>query len=721
MSDVAVIDYDYFARGECGFADLEEASEKLLAATDADFDRLKKEKWFGRVFDMVTFSQKKNVRLASQINSLARAQSVISELLVRLSERDKKVFSLLERSQKQIEKLAENDIALLNRQRRLESKLIFGFEEVSLSDSGRLVLGGLLSHLVEQYPNPSELQKRYADSTCRYFGVNPRPIKNLHDALAEISDTSERRLLLSCVMEYAYLEKQEHQYPEGVSSVIEEFDLGKKSLDSIRGQINIACKLRGVEGLIRTLNEEGEEPVTDALLSFVPVESSEPVARDVLRIEMPVDVPAGKIRTYRNKIIHLKSHINCAGDLLFENCQLLLNEPGDGLPGGIYLDKGAKIQFVDCDIESFGDREDNLIKGDGNSGKNDVRFTVCRFKNCSKFLDPGYGSVVNFEGCTITNPGPELASSSFGPMRIEKCRFVFSEQPSWFSGHKVIGHVNGLDVEDCRFEYQSNWDFGLFDCDQASFLKCDFVGVQPTGWGSTSIINRFKSIKQCRFHRIGKALYRGEKSEVAGSVFVDCENVFSSCEDVKVSDCQFAECGAIVAGLSSYGVVFDLCYFINSRISDRSDVFRMCADKDRSDSRFSRCVFDGFDGYDPHYLVGIYVGGGSSNTKRIRISDCQFLNIRTKRPDGAVIQQAYESPGFLGSTYTPVSIDRCVGLDKINAGQGKADGVIIRVETSAGEPIGSSLVATDSANWSSTVSLLKQVGSCLGFRPDVDA
>jgi len=58
------IDYEYYQQ-ETSLEDLKEAASKLSDAAQEQFDEIKNEKWFTRVFDMVTLSTKKDQRMAS--------------------------------------------------------------------------------------------------------------------------------------------------------------------------------------------------------------------------------------------------------------------------------------------------------------------------------------------------------------------------------------------------------------------------------------------------------------------------------------------------------------------------------------------------------------------------------------------------------------------------------------------------------------------------------
>lgn len=86
------------------FDSIQEAITTLSSASQDQFEEIKKEKWFTRLFDMVTFSQKGKERLAAQIGSVAQAQQILLEILLRLSSNDEKISDMVVNSMADIKK-----------------------------------------------------------------------------------------------------------------------------------------------------------------------------------------------------------------------------------------------------------------------------------------------------------------------------------------------------------------------------------------------------------------------------------------------------------------------------------------------------------------------------------------------------------------------------------------------------------------------------------------
>ena len=79
------------------------AIKKISTSSENQFNELKKERWFNRLFNMITFSNKKNIRLAEQISTLAQAQEILVRILLLLSEKSLEISELVKNNTKDIE------------------------------------------------------------------------------------------------------------------------------------------------------------------------------------------------------------------------------------------------------------------------------------------------------------------------------------------------------------------------------------------------------------------------------------------------------------------------------------------------------------------------------------------------------------------------------------------------------------------------------------------
>ncbi|WP_313638878.1 hypothetical protein, partial [Paenibacillus sp.] len=190
MTEELNIDYSYYDTKECSFEDLNEASNRLTAATQEQFESIKQEKWFTRVFDMATLSRKNEKRMAQQISSLAQAQQILVEILVRLSARDRKISDWVAESFEKIERLSKNDISLALRIKQLENYCILGISKETdirdLSEKERMIMGGLFFDMLPFFGETSEEQRRYAHVLLQIMDTEAQQL-NTRQALETVT------------------------------------------------------------------------------------------------------------------------------------------------------------------------------------------------------------------------------------------------------------------------------------------------------------------------------------------------------------------------------------------------------------------------------------------------------------------------------------------------------------------------------------------------------
>lgn len=180
IKEMIQIDYDYYESDENNFQDLKEAVSKLTGSTEKQFEEIKKEKWFNRVFDMITFSKKNEKRMSGQIGNLVQAQQLLMEILLRLSNRDRKISDFVTESFEKIEKLSKHDIELAKKVKQLENTYILGIGKQTdisdLSDTNKQVLGGMFNSMMNKFEEITEEQQNYANKILKYLGVEVQQI-----------------------------------------------------------------------------------------------------------------------------------------------------------------------------------------------------------------------------------------------------------------------------------------------------------------------------------------------------------------------------------------------------------------------------------------------------------------------------------------------------------------------------------------------------------------
>ena len=102
MGEEVRVNPEMYSGSQEDYDALKAAVKQLSSASQEQFETIKKEKWYNRVFDMVTFSQKGKKRIAEQVSTLAQAQQILIELLMRLSDNDSSVSRLVVESMEDI-------------------------------------------------------------------------------------------------------------------------------------------------------------------------------------------------------------------------------------------------------------------------------------------------------------------------------------------------------------------------------------------------------------------------------------------------------------------------------------------------------------------------------------------------------------------------------------------------------------------------------------------
>ena len=385
----------------CDFQDLQSAVQQLTTKSDAQFEELKNEKWFHRIFNMVVCPRKNNIRMAEQITSLAQAQGILIEILVRLADQDANIAGMVMQSQSDIRALAQNSAYLQERLYLLEDKS-YGIKEnenlKDLNGQQRNILSGCLNDASKLYAMPSNEQRLYANELLNYLQADAR-VENLEDALDDLEDNTKRKIL-SCIIIYMYLydHTTESMEQDEQEDFIDLFDLGRKTIKSLKQQTVDTYRLRGVDGCIdryitapieiteeTPFEVELPEPKAAEGASEAQAEENGEEAIDTNTSREKL-VLSGSIQNdgetvYKNKDIHFSSAImNCKGTVRFINCAIHYNEDE---VSRIFLGDEASLQIESSTVICHGDREKGFFI---QSIENSKGLGTCTITN-STFVD----------------------------------------------------------------------------------------------------------------------------------------------------------------------------------------------------------------------------------------------------------------------------------------------------------------------------------------------
>ncbi len=247
------VSFDYaLYQANCNFTDIETALDQITNCNEKQFAEIKKEKWYHRLYNCVTFSKKGQKRMAEQISSLSQAQQVLMDIIIRLSAQDAQVAIFLNQSIDKIRKLSENDLYLQNRLNSLERAIALGIKKIddirSLSEDEKAVLYVCILSLSKIGTLPSPEQQKYADNVVRSMNVEA-DVGNISEALSHIKEES-RRIMAACCLEYLFLNNLSFNISSEAEDFLDEFDLGNKTIRSLKSRILSTFDLRGEDGLI---------------------------------------------------------------------------------------------------------------------------------------------------------------------------------------------------------------------------------------------------------------------------------------------------------------------------------------------------------------------------------------------------------------------------------------------------------------------------------------
>ena len=206
MTEEIRVNQEMFSGNQEDYDALKEAVKRLSSVSEEQFESIKSEKWYNRVFDMVTFSQKGKKRIAEQVGTLAQAQQILVELLMRLSDNDADVSKIVVESMEDIRRIQAQNIYLLSKIKRLEN-ISLGIKTDmdlnKLSDANKKILCACLYYINGQDENASDAQKTFANQVIKYLNVDVQMDNPV--AVIEDIDIESKKRILNCCMEYMFL------------------------------------------------------------------------------------------------------------------------------------------------------------------------------------------------------------------------------------------------------------------------------------------------------------------------------------------------------------------------------------------------------------------------------------------------------------------------------------------------------------------------------------
>lgn len=659
--------------------DLASALKSLTTASEKDFETIKNYPWYKRLFDMVTLSNNREIHLANQISSLAQAQNILIEILIRLAESSAEVSNLAFSAKQDIEKLSQHDLVLLKKIKTLEN-VIFGVKKdtdiSTLSSHDKCILSACLFKIAEKVGNPSQDQQDFASIVQRYIGESAQ-MDNPLGALANVEESARKKILATC-MQYMYLKS--HSFNDIDNDVVSEFDLGGKTIKSIKEQIDNVMRLNGVDGLLYRYKVDKIDEVEDVGEFFdVDLEdpsvkkdnpkqpeigpSSEPKQRvDIDRI---LHVSLGEEKHYENSEIHINAFVKCEGSMEFKNCIIYYNEVAGGF--NITLANNASMVIENCKIICKGTAERSFIEC-GSNQIISVKYSC--LKDCVRFLNAS-SAKISFERCSFENCIQDVVNC-YGDFLMQDCSYLWNADIAPFvdklNGYWIFYCSGKCIVENSRFERFGEIDEkvrkNLFSgtCDTINVKNCEFYNLR------------------CVLH-ISVREYDKQNKIVSNTKFINCQEVLDG--ELYLDNCVFEKCSYIC---SLYGsdefyycqfvditdviayytrVDFNYCEFFNiSDSSVKDEFFYNGVFYLEEGSCLDHCIFDGISLEKGLLIKTIF---DCKKEYAVSVKNSVFKNCYAK--NGYLIERSKTIKRSFWNTHvkTPVSVYNCTGLDNVRS------------------------------------------------------
>ena len=731
MTEELIVNGEVFKGSQEDYDAIREAIERLSSTSQEQFEKIKKERWYNRVFDMITFSQKGKKRLGEQVGTIAQAQQIFIELLLRLSSNDANISKIVTESMNDIRRIQEQNIYLLSRINQLEN-ISLGIRAdmniKNLSDKEKAVLSACLYTISDKNGEASERQKIYANTVISYLAVDSQ-MEYPTVALEEM-DNDVRRKILACCMEYIFLKNCSTDSYNCYSDFIEEFDFGNKTVKGIEKQIVSLYNLRGCEGFYSKYKIDNFQEVSDIFMFELDdlEEEVEEIKMEDEFISSILQVKVGNTKIYQYKNVHLSAYINCEGSLEFEHCIIYYNE--SDAADEITLAKGARISIRNSIVVCKGYDKNHFISCEGD---NRVIIESTTFIDCSYFLKSGNSCSFSMTKCELKNCFEQFISiyvddesvceissnmiiqDDLNPFYINnRDNFRMPELINVSSyGGKQVHFEENVIIENPKFKKtgvdnkDSDNRLIYFSCDNAKVTNCSFRGI------STAI--RCAYIKECKFENCTEAIqtttnWRSTKKPIIDNcVFKNCTNIIQADNDTRITNCQFVSCynNLISSDRFDGGIYVEFCQFMNTKNLIDEDVirgkhlgriasiiFRRGKGAETNSNYLKKCIFDGVEIGD-NFLIVANAWEKPSGTITY-IEECDFKNCATKRLSGKIIKEyiQYDTLFKKDKDFHANYISNCRGLEKINKEGIKTEQVEVWTMSTLGNPIGSALASS---------------------------
>lgn len=671
---------------------LHKAIHELSSASQDQFDEIKREKWYHRVFDMVTFSQKGKKRLAEQISTVAQAQQILLELLLRLSENDNAISGMVRESFDDLKKLGEQNIYLLDRIKKLENAALGLYTDTDIhnfSQKEKQILCACLYKISETSTDSSDQQQEFANFIVLNLNTNVQMDKPF-EALSKLEYSSRKKIIICC-LEYMYLKTCSNNSYDDYESFIDELDIGSKTLKIFQAQINALYKLRGKAGFLEPFYEETSgktDEIFEIDFDFTPEEDDLYTEISDEYISSLLYIPVGQEKTFQYQNVHIQAYINCEGNLSFDHCTLVFDEAEKA--GQIILNTNSCLSITNSTIICKGYIGNDLIIGKGHNKVSIISSTLldcmhlvhlvnclsfnlknCKVENCWE----GFVNVLQEKeantSCEISNNLFSLnnlpkganqniyTTPSCNIIAIEGNNFIFDNN-AFIEAPGILSVPQNTDIFNIETALRGvvRPAFKYIYTETVPITNCKFIG--------TTLSIHATNVENCVFQKCDCCIHCHQNCKINNCKFEECTNIIFLSANTKISNCQFNSCFDNIinsrSGFYSFGGCdITFCQFNNITASKRN-----CIIFSNSNNHMHACTFDGVTiNSENLYLITSYYSD-NQNDPITYIDNCIFKSCSTKQQENKIILETIPVNSFLKKHLLCINrISNCHGLDSV--------------------------------------------------------
>ncbi|MDW4335111.1 hypothetical protein QI084_08535 [Staphylococcus saprophyticus] len=519
-----------FGNDENDIQYLKTAIDNLTNESEKQFQTIKNEKWFTRIIDLATLSNKKDIRMSQQISNIAQAQDILIELLKRLSATDVKIDNMLLNSMNQIEQLYNHTEKLALKVVDLKEQMIYGINQSKnindLKDIEKTVLYNLLQEASKTFEHTTVEQQQFADSLFRYLQLEHSTV-NLPESINQLDSIAIKKVLLQLLLEYGFLNNRTFNFNRNFEEIVEMFDFGNKTINQIKDTIQNIFQLRGVDGFswFNPVILEHEFFIDLEIEESSDKESEDFKEKELFTLEPIIVVNQNETEVIKNKIINLSSIITVKGKLKFENCEINITD--DFVP--ITLQTGV-IDFIGCQIRAICNQE-YLIGTNDNSELNIINTSIKTTTTICNSVNN-----LNITNCYIECNVDTLIYCSNLNILNSQFKGFLDEKNNRLNLVRIKSEGDLTKVENSTFiniEFYSTNTIKLWNCNFKE--RCDFTTIADSQISNTKFIDLKKDVNLSYF-KITDCEIKGNETNLFDMNLFDCTVKDTNFENINQLD-----------------------------------------------------------------------------------------------------------------------------------------------------------------------------------------